>query len=105
MHERDWIKQLCAPNVDWRLLQTFLDVVEARSLRRASVNGSAALNTVRDRINRLERAAGHTLVERSAGGVALTPEGDAVLIVARAMANARDVVIGALTSDVSSAAE
>jgi DNA-binding transcriptional LysR family regulator len=99
MNKRHWLGRLAEPRFDWQLLQTFLVVVEKGSFRQAAVEGHAALNTVRGRVVELERITGRQLLQRSQGGVTVTPDGEAVLIVARAMSGARVAVATALSEN------
>ena len=99
MTDRHWLRRLCEPRTGWQLLETYLQVVEAGSLRKAAIEGPAALNTMRDRIEKLEHLAGHKLVDRTINGIVVTPAGEAVLIIARAMAGAREAVVDAMIAE------
>jgi molybdenum-dependent DNA-binding transcriptional regulator ModE len=99
MGKRKWLARLAEPEFDWKLLQTFLVVIETGSFRHAAIGGHAALNTVRGRVAELERITGRQLLHRSQGGVIATADGEAVLIVAGAMSGARIAVATALSKD------
>jgi DNA-binding transcriptional LysR family regulator len=105
MGKHQWLARLAEPKFDWKLLQTFLVVIETGSFRHAALGGHAALNTVRGRVTELERITGRQLLNRSQGGVIATPDGEAVLIVARAMSDARVAVAMALSENRNNTAE
>lgn len=89
MKSRQWMTKLVDPRFDWRMLQAFLDVAECGAFRAASVERRFSLNTLRAHVEKLELLAGCALFIRKNEGLTLTPEGEALLRVARAMADAR----------------
>lgn len=62
-------------NARWDDLRLFLDVADAGSFRAAAVRLRLAVNTVRGRIDRLERAIGTRLFVRAREGLSLTAQG------------------------------
>jgi DNA-binding transcriptional LysR family regulator len=91
------MKRLVDPRFDWRLLQTFLDVVECGSFRSASQERRVALNTVRSRVDQLEGRLRRKLLKRSVGGVTVTEAGKGVLFVVNAMKAAKEDAVSKLT--------
>ena len=57
------------------LIDTFLSLCETRSFNRTAVRLNVTQSTVSGRVQALERALGHRLLERSRAGTDLTPEG------------------------------
>jgi DNA-binding transcriptional LysR family regulator len=96
MHDRRWLTQLLDARLDWRTLQAFLDVAECGTFRSASIERRFALNTLRWRVADLERLAGCELVRRSNEGITLTPAGEDLLRVIRAMVAAKEEAVTAL---------
>ena len=99
MQDRHWLTKLLDTRLDWRTLQAFLDVAECGTFRSASIERRFALNTLRWRVDNLEQLAGCKLVSRSNEGVALTPAGEALLVVVRAMAPAKEQAVTALADN------
>jgi DNA-binding transcriptional LysR family regulator len=97
MEQRAWLAKLVDPRLDWCLLQAFVDVVECRAFRAASLERRLSLNTLRARIEELERLTGRKLIERSQSGVAVTEAGRHVLRVLDAMTAARAEMVAKLT--------
>jgi DNA-binding transcriptional LysR family regulator len=71
--------------VNWHDLNMMGQIAEARSFRKASLRLGVAVNTVRTRLGRLEKAMGTVLFARSRKGLQITQEGRAVLRVLRDM--------------------
>lgn len=63
----------------WDDIYLFRSVADANSLRKASLKSGLAINTIRDRITRLEGALGTKLFARTRSGLKLTADGGAVL--------------------------
>lgn len=81
-HDIDHVKRPRQPKqqmseLDWNLLQSVLTVARARSYRQAAQRIS--INTLRSRIERLERATGKKLFDTSVSGVAPTAHGLAII--------------------------
>jgi DNA-binding transcriptional LysR family regulator len=68
--------------VNWDDVYLFRTVAEAESLRKASTQLGMSVNTLRNRVARLEGALETLLVARTKNGLALTEEGRAVLDIA-----------------------
>lgn len=71
--------------VNWHDLNMLRYVAEAPSLRKASRLVGVSVNTLRSRLDRLEKTLGTTLFARSRDGLRITSEGRAVLRVAHDM--------------------
>lgn len=99
MQKHKWMTKLVDPRFDWRLLQAFLDVVECGTFRAASFERRFALNTLRARVDELERLAGRKLLDRSVEGVTVTKAGEDVLRVINAMVAARADTVAALIDE------
>lgn len=69
----------------WDDLRLFLAVAEAGSFRSAAVLAGVSINTIRSKVERLERQIGGALLRRSVEGVALTQDGREILQIAREM--------------------
>lgn len=69
----------------WDNLRLFLAVAEAGSFRSAAVLAGVSINTIRSKVERLERQIGGPLLRRSVEGVALTQDGREILQIAREM--------------------
>lgn len=69
----------------WDNLRLFLAVAEAGSFRSAAVLAGVSINTIRSKVERLERQIGGALLRRSVEGVALTQDGREILQIARDM--------------------
>ncbi len=100
MHDRKWMTKLLDVRFDWRALQAFLDVAECGTFRSAAVERRFALNTLRAHVADLERLAGCELVIRSQGGITLTPAGEDLLRVVRAMVDGKEQAVTALINEV-----
>ena len=96
MQNRQWMTKLVDPRFDWRMLQAFLDVAECGAFRAASVERRFALYTLRAHVEKLERLARCELFSRKNEGLTLTPEGEALLHVASAMADARAITVAVM---------
>ena len=96
MQNRQWMTKLVDPRFDWRMLQAFLDVAEFGTFRSAATGRRFALNTLRAHVEKLEHLAGCSLVTRKHEGVTLTAEGEALMRVACAMADARVKAVAAV---------
>lgn len=71
--------------LSWDHLRLLLVLAEAGSFRAAGRVAGVSLNTIRTRIDRLERQIGRPLMRRSVEGVALTQEGNELVAIARQM--------------------
>jgi DNA-binding transcriptional LysR family regulator len=71
--------------VHWDDLHLIKTVAAAESFRQAAVKLGCAVNTVRARIDRLEKALGTTLFKRSRDGICLSPDGLTILNVVMEM--------------------
>lgn len=71
--------------ISWDNLRLFLDVAEAGSFRAAAITSGVSLNTIRTKIERLERQIGGRLLTRSVEGVTLTQDGHELVSIARKM--------------------
>ncbi len=69
----------------WDNLRLFLAVAEAGSFRSAASLAGVSINTIRTKVERLERQIGGPLLRRSVEGVALTQDGRELLQIARDM--------------------
>lgn len=69
--------------IDPRLLETFVAVAETLSFTTAAVQLDLSQSTVSAQIRRLETGLGRNVLSRSTHGVALTPDGDMLLGLAR----------------------
>ena len=78
--------------LNWDDLNFFRSIAPERSFRRAAAKHNLSVNTIRSRIDRLEKALGMTLFQRSRDGLSLTIEGMTALDVVLEM----DSVIGRL---------
>lgn len=65
--------------LNWDDLNFFRSIASERSFRRAAAKRNLSVNTIRSRIDRLERALGMTLFLRGRDGLSLTIEGMAAL--------------------------
>jgi DNA-binding transcriptional LysR family regulator len=65
--------------VNWDDVYLFRTVAEAESLRKAAIQLGISVNTLRNRVARLEGALDTLLVARTRNGLSLTAEGQAVL--------------------------
>lgn len=75
MAQTDWLSSVANNRQDWSLLKSFWDVARIGSLRGAAVEQKLSINTVRSRIERLERTTKHALFDRSIRGMSLTQHG------------------------------
>jgi DNA-binding transcriptional LysR family regulator len=71
--------------VSWDNLRMLLVLSEAGSFRAAAECAGASLNTIRSKIERLEKQIGGPLVKRSVEGVTLTQDGHELVSIARQM--------------------
>lgn len=69
-------------HVNWDDIRLFKAVASEQSFRKAALKLGVSVNTIRTRIQRLERSLGTILFARNNDGAALTSEGSAVLDVA-----------------------
>jgi DNA-binding transcriptional LysR family regulator len=90
----DWLSAFARDDVDWTALQAFRTVARAGSFRSGAVLAGLAINTLRKRVDDVERIAGRPLLIRSIQGVALTPDGKALLSKVDAMAAILNAHIG-----------
>jgi len=72
--------------LSWDTLRLLLALAEAGSFRSAAMTAGVSLNTIRTKIDRLERQFGTPLLKRSVEGVRLTQEGHELVAIARQMA-------------------
>ncbi|CAN5225078.1 LysR family transcriptional regulator [soil metagenome] len=75
-----WLDRL-----SWDNLRLFLVVAEAGSFRAAANTAGVSLNTIRTKIERLERQIGGSLFRRSVEGVTLTQDGHELMSITREM--------------------
>ena len=66
-------------NFDWNDIKLFVLVAQSGSLRRASANSNRSINSIRRRLNHLERSVGNKLLVRDTAGSHLTAEGQKLL--------------------------
>ena len=71
--------------LSWDNLRLLLALAEAGSFRAAAIAACVSLNTIRSKIDRLERQFGMPLLRRSVEGVTLTQEGAELVAIAREM--------------------
>jgi DNA-binding transcriptional LysR family regulator len=69
----------------WDNLRLFLAVAEAGSFRSAATRAAVSINTIRSKVDWLERQIGGALLRRSVEGVALTQDGRELVQIAREM--------------------
>ncbi len=69
----------------WDNMRLFLAVAEAGSFRSAATVAGVSINTIRSKVDRLERQIGGPLLRRSVEGVALTQDGRELVQIAREM--------------------
>jgi molybdate transport repressor ModE-like protein len=84
-------------HLDWDNLRLLLALAEAGSLRAAAIRAEVALNTMRSKIDQLEKMFGGALIERSVEGAKLTAKGERVVQVARkveSLVHGADSVVG-----------
>jgi DNA-binding transcriptional LysR family regulator len=77
------------PSLDrlsWDNLRLLLVLAETGSFRSAAIAAGISLNTIRSKIDRLERQFGTALLRRSVEGARLTQEGHELVAIARQMA-------------------
>ncbi len=74
--------------LNWDDLNFFRSIAPERSFRRAAAKHNLSVNTIRSRIDRLEKALGMTLFQRSRDGLSLTIEGMTALDVVLEMDSA-----------------
>jgi DNA-binding transcriptional LysR family regulator len=72
--------------LSWDTMRLLLALAEAGSFRAAALTAGVSLNTIRTKIDRLERQFGTPLLRRSVEGVTLTQEGHELVSIARQMA-------------------
>jgi DNA-binding transcriptional LysR family regulator len=73
-------------SANWDDVYLFRSIADAASLRRAATNTGIAVNTVRDRITRLETALDTKLFTRGRQGLQLTQDGHSVMLLSGEMA-------------------
>ncbi len=78
--------------MNWNDLHLIQTLAGASSLRKASRASGIALNTIRSRIERLEKSLGTTLFVRNSEGLRPTAEGRSVLSVAKDMRSVSDAL-------------
>jgi DNA-binding transcriptional LysR family regulator len=71
--------------ISWDNMRLLLILSEAGSFRSAAVVAGISLNTIRSKIDRLERQIGGVLIRRSVEGVTLTQEGYELVSIAKQM--------------------
>ena len=76
------------PQPSWENVHAFLQVIEHGSFRSAALKLGLPINRLRQRVARLERQLGVTLLTRHVDGVRATAEGEQVLAAARNMETA-----------------
>ncbi len=80
-------KEAAALNrLSWDNMRLLLALADAGSFRSAAVVAGVSLNTIRSKIDRLERQFGTPLLRRSVEGARLTQEGHELVAIARQMA-------------------
>ena len=72
--------------LSWDNMRLLLALADAGSFRSAAVVAGVSLNTIRSKIDRLERQFGTSLLRRSVEGAQLTQEGHELVSIARQMA-------------------
>lgn len=72
--------------LSWDTLRLLLALADAGSFRSAALVAGVSLNTIRSKIDRLERQFGTPLLRRSVEGARLTQEGHELVAIARQMA-------------------
>jgi len=72
--------------LSWDNMRLLLALADAGSFRSAAVVAGVSLNTIRSKIDRLERQFGTPLLRRSVEGARLTQEGQELVSIARQMA-------------------
>lgn len=77
---------------DHRQLHTFLTVIEQGGVSAAARQLGISQPSVSQQMRRLEDRLGHPLFDRDAGGLALTTDGEALVVFARAMLSVADQV-------------
>jgi DNA-binding transcriptional LysR family regulator len=75
--------------IDWTDLELFLNVAEAGSIRAGAIRTRRAINTVRNRLARMEDVLGELIARRGRDGLQLTQSGQALLRIAREMHSSR----------------
>ncbi len=78
-------RQAIIDRISWDNLRLLLVLAEAGSFRAAALVAGVSLNTIRSKIDRLERQMGGPLIRRSVEGVALTQHGSELVSIARQM--------------------
>ncbi|WP_068878614.1 MULTISPECIES: LysR family transcriptional regulator [unclassified Phenylobacterium] len=81
------------------LLRTFVAIVESGSFTAAAKIVGRTPSAVSMQMHRLEAAAGHRLLQRSAQGVQLTASGEVLLMHAREILEAHDAAFDAMMSE------
>ena len=71
--------------VHWDDLHLFKTVATVESFRQAAIKLGSSVNTVRARVDRLEKALGTILFKRSSGGISITADGVSALEIAMQM--------------------
>jgi DNA-binding transcriptional LysR family regulator len=79
-------KALALDRLSWDNMRLLLALADAGSFRSAAVLAGVSLNTIRSKIDRLERQFGTPLLRRSVEGARLTQEGHELVAIARQMA-------------------
>jgi DNA-binding transcriptional LysR family regulator len=79
MCENEWLSAFSGERVDWSLLQAYRWVAHARSFRGAALETGISINTLRARVDRVEKLAGRKLLDRSVSGISVTGAGLALL--------------------------
>lgn len=77
--------QAIVDRISWDNLRLLLVLAEAGSFRSAALVAGVSLNTIRTKIDRLERQIGGPLIKRSVEGIALTQDGCELVSIARQM--------------------
>jgi len=72
--------------LSWENLRLLLALADSGSFRSAAAIGGVSLNTIRSKIDRLERQFGTALLTRSVEGTRMTQEGEELVAIARQMA-------------------
>ena len=86
-------------NLDLDLVRAFAAVAEARSFTRAGDRLGRSQSAISLQIRRLEERLGKRLLERDPRRVALTPDGEALLVQARRLLRLNDEIVAGLSAD------
>ncbi len=83
--QRSASRRFSPEKVSWDSLRLLVAVADAGSFRSAAVIAGVALNTIRSKLDHLERQFEAPLFKRGVAGVTLTPAGLQLVLIARQM--------------------